>query len=37
MEKQKFSQKYGVWIFLLGIVVFFIVLKLIGFPEIMWE
>jgi hypothetical protein len=37
MEKKKFSQKYGVWFFLLGIVVFFIVLKLIGFPEIMWE
>jgi len=36
MTPDKFKQKYGVWIFVVGIVAIFVLLKLIGFPEILY-
>jgi len=35
MEKNKFLEKYGAWLFIVGVIVFIIVLKLIGFPGIL--
>lgn len=35
MEKDKFMEKYGVWLFVVGLILFFVFLKLIGFPEIL--
>ena len=36
-EDNKFMNKYGVLFFLGGIIIFFIILKLIGFPEILYK
>ena len=35
MKKDKFMEKYGMWLFVGGLVAIFIILKLIGFPEIL--
>lgn len=37
MEKNKFLSKYAPLIYLGGIIIFFIILKLIGFPEILYK
>jgi len=37
MKKDKFLEKYGMWLFVGGLVLFFIILKLIGFPEILMK
>jgi len=35
MKKGRFMEKYGMWLFVGGLVAIFIILKLIGFPEIL--
>jgi len=37
MEENKFMNKYGFLVLVGGIIVIFVVLKLIGFPEIMMK
>jgi len=37
MKKFKLSQNWAVWLFFVGIIVLFVILKLIGFPEIMYK
>jgi hypothetical protein len=37
MEKNKFMEKYGMWLFVAGLILIFIFLKLIGFPEILMK
>ncbi len=37
MEKNKFVNKYGALLYLAGIIIIFIVLKLIGFPEVLYK
>lgn len=34
-EGNKFMNKYGAWVFIVGVVLLIVVLKLIGFPEIL--
>lgn len=36
MTLEKFKQKFGVWIFVVSIVAIIVLLKLIGFPEILY-
>jgi len=36
-EDNKFLHKYGVLFFFAGVIIFFIILKLIGFPEILYN
>ncbi len=37
MEKKNFYEKYAMWLFVGGLVLIFIILKLIGFPEILMK
>lgn len=37
MEENKFMNKYGFLFVVLGLIVIFIVLKLIGFPEFLYN
>ena len=37
MEKKKFMEKYGVLLFLGGLIIFFVILKLIDFPEFLMK
>lgn len=34
-EGNKFMNKYGAWVFIVGVVILIVILKLIGFPEIL--
>ena len=37
MEENKFMNKYGFLVLVGGIIVFFVVLKLIGFPDFLYN
>ena len=37
MEENKFMNKYGFLIVILVIVVIFVILKMVGFPEILYK
>ena len=37
MKENKFMDKYGFLVLVAGIIVFFVVLKLLGFPEFLYK
>lgn len=36
-EENTFMKKYGAWVFIGGVIVLIVILKLIGFPEILTQ